>query len=47
MSFDPLAEPPLLTADLPGIGGRIKAQPEDFEVVDYTHHPAIRAPIAV
>jgi tRNA pseudouridine13 synthase len=32
MSFDPLAEPPLLTADLPGIGGRIKAQPEDFEV---------------
>jgi tRNA pseudouridine13 synthase len=25
-------EPPLLTADLPGIGGRIKQQPEDFEV---------------
>ncbi len=24
--------PPLLTADLPGIGGRIKQQPEDFEV---------------
>jgi tRNA pseudouridine13 synthase len=24
--------PPLLTADLPGIGGQIKAQPEDFEV---------------
>ncbi|HYT93610.1 MAG TPA: tRNA pseudouridine(13) synthase TruD [Gemmataceae bacterium] len=24
--------PPLLTADLPGIGGRIKVQPEDFEV---------------
>lgn len=26
------AAPPLLTADLPGIGGAIKAQPEDFEV---------------
>src|SRR5262249_39931184 len=25
-------EPPLLTADLPGTGGRIKVQPEDFEV---------------
>src|SRR5580704_15830407 len=24
--------PPLLTADLPGIGGRIKSEPEDFEV---------------
>ena len=24
--------PPLLTADLPGIGGRIKVEPEDFEV---------------
>jgi len=24
--------PPLMTAGLPGIGGRIKAQPEDFEV---------------
>src|SRR6478609_7934167 len=23
---------PLLTADLPGLGGRIKASPEDFEV---------------
>jgi tRNA pseudouridine13 synthase len=32
MSFEPLAEPPLLTADLPGIGGRIKQLPEDFEV---------------
>ena len=31
-SFDPLAPPPLLTADLPGIGGCIKTQPEDFEV---------------
>ena len=32
MPLDPLAPPPLLTALLPGIGGRIKAQPEDFEV---------------
>jgi tRNA pseudouridine13 synthase len=32
MPFDPLAPPPLWTADLPGVGGRIKAQPEDFEV---------------
>jgi tRNA pseudouridine13 synthase len=31
-AFDPLKPPPLLTADLPGIGGRIKAVPEDFEV---------------
>jgi tRNA pseudouridine13 synthase len=28
----PLPDPPLLTADLPGIAGRIKDQPEDFEV---------------
>jgi tRNA pseudouridine13 synthase len=32
MSFEPLAPPPLLTADLPGVGGRIKSQPDDFEV---------------
>ncbi|HMF15012.1 MAG TPA: tRNA pseudouridine(13) synthase TruD, partial [Gemmataceae bacterium] len=32
MPVDFLASPPLLTADLPGIGGRIKVQPEDFEV---------------
>jgi tRNA pseudouridine13 synthase len=31
-AFDPLALPPLLTADLPGVGGRIKTVPEDFEV---------------
>lgn len=30
--FVPLAAPPLLTADLPGIGGRLKETPEDFEV---------------
>ena len=29
--MDPLA-PPLLTAELPGVGGRIKVAPEDFEV---------------
>jgi tRNA pseudouridine13 synthase len=32
MPFDPLTLPPPLTADLPGIGGRIKHAPEDFEV---------------
>jgi tRNA pseudouridine13 synthase len=30
--FDPLKPPPLVTAGLPGIGGRVKAVPEDFEV---------------
>jgi tRNA pseudouridine13 synthase len=32
MLLDPLQPPPLLTAGLPGIGGRIKTNPEDFEV---------------
>src|SRR3954465_8115545 len=32
MPFDPLQPTPLLTTDLPGIGGRIKQEPEDFEV---------------
>jgi tRNA pseudouridine13 synthase len=31
-SFDPLAPLPFQTHDLPGIGGDIKTQPEDFEV---------------
>lgn len=31
MDLDP-RKPPLLTADLPGIGGRIRSVPEDFEV---------------
>jgi tRNA pseudouridine13 synthase len=30
--FDPFTQPPLITAALPGIGGHIKAEPEDFEV---------------
>jgi tRNA pseudouridine13 synthase len=37
--FDPLAAPPLLTADLPGIGGRIKHVPEDFEVEEIPAYP--------
>src|SRR5262249_58143264 len=32
MSFFPLAPLPFWTEDLPGIGGRIKEIPEDFEV---------------
>src|SRR5437588_6219549 len=32
MLIDSLQPPPLLTANLPGIGGRIKTQAEDFEV---------------
>jgi len=32
MPFVPLSPPPVLTADLPGVGGRIKARPEDFDV---------------
>jgi tRNA pseudouridine13 synthase len=32
MTLDPLAPLPLITSGLPGIGGRIKVEPEDFEV---------------
>src|SRR5215212_6125419 len=32
MSAELFNPPPLLTEDLPGIGGRIKVAPEDFEV---------------
>lgn len=32
MVLELLQPPPLLTSDLPGIGGRIKSVPEDFEV---------------
>src|SRR5438093_12101380 len=30
--LDDAFQPPLQTADLPGVGGKIKAIPEDFEV---------------
>jgi tRNA pseudouridine13 synthase len=39
MTFDPLSAPPLLTADLPGVGGRIKFFPEDFEVEEIPAYP--------
>ncbi len=39
MSFVPLAPTPFLTADLPGIGGRIKVHPEDFEVEEIPAYP--------
>jgi tRNA pseudouridine13 synthase len=42
MSIDP-QNPPLLTPELPGVGGRIKVQPEDFEVEEipaYEHSGA-------
>jgi tRNA pseudouridine13 synthase len=32
MSLDPLTPLPLLTAHIPGIGGRVREEPEDFEV---------------
>src|SRR5437867_4404166 len=32
MQTNTLILPPMLTADLAGLGGRIKAEPEDFEV---------------
>jgi tRNA pseudouridine13 synthase len=32
MPFDPFSPPPLATSDLPGMGGRIKCEPEDFDV---------------
>src|SRR6516165_7650936 len=32
MSIQTILSPPLLTADLPGVGGHIKSVPEDFEV---------------
>jgi tRNA pseudouridine13 synthase len=39
MMFDPLSPPPLLTGDLPGVGGRIKQVPEDFEVEEIPAYP--------
>src|SRR5688572_9289973 len=32
LPLDDVLRPPLLTSDVPGIGGQIKAIPEDFEV---------------
>jgi tRNA pseudouridine13 synthase len=40
MPLDLLAPPPLLTASLPGIGGRIKQTPEDFEVEEIPAYEA-------
>jgi tRNA pseudouridine13 synthase len=40
MTFDPLRPPPLLTADLSGVGGRIKDVPEDFEVEEVPAYEA-------
>lgn len=40
MALAPLTPPPLLTADLPGIGGRIKTEPEDFEVEEIPAYEA-------
>jgi tRNA pseudouridine13 synthase len=38
--MDSLAPAPLLTADLPGIGGQIKQAPEDFEVEEIAAYEA-------
>src|SRR5437763_489694 len=40
MSTELFTPPPLLTAELPGIGGRIKAAPEDFEVEEIPAYEA-------
>lgn len=39
MPFDPLSPLPFLTAELPGVGGRIKQTPEDFEVEEIPGYP--------
>ncbi len=39
MSENFILEPPLVTADLPGIGGALKEQPEDFEVEEIPAYP--------
>lgn len=36
---DAASSPPFLTPDLPGIGGRIKAEPEDFDVEEIPAYP--------
>src|ERR1700693_310724 len=40
MNIDTSAALPLVTRDLPGIGGRIKETPEDFEVEEIPAYPA-------
>jgi tRNA pseudouridine13 synthase len=40
MEFDPRQPLPFVTADLPGIGGQIKQQPEDFEVEEIPAYAA-------
>jgi tRNA pseudouridine13 synthase len=40
MSLDPSEPLPLLTADMPGIGGRIRDRLEDFEVEEIPVYPA-------
>lgn len=39
MSIDPSQSLPLVTASLPGIGGKIKELPEDFEVEEIAAYP--------
>ena len=39
MQIDSLVSPPLLSADLPGVGGRIKAEIEDFAVDEIPAYP--------
>jgi tRNA pseudouridine13 synthase len=39
MQLDTLIHPPLLTAEVPGLGGRVKAAPEDFEVEEIPAYP--------
>lgn len=39
MTLDDIVHPPLLTADLPGVGGRIKTTSEDFEVEEIPAYP--------
>ncbi len=35
----PYSNPPFLTADLPGVGGRLKSEPEDFRVDEIPAYP--------
>ncbi len=42
--MDEVVAPPPATADLPGIGGRIRSSPEDFRVEEIPAYPADGAP---